>query len=109
MKINGTIKYTKTVLSHITQLRNLFGNIGFATINGHWNITKGGKIPELIYNRFKNPKEYQKYMLKMARLNLIGQDVRGGELKKIFQLEDEGNLIVQQYSQLKDSENRKNL
>ena len=36
--VQGATKFSKTVLSLMTHIRNLTGNVGFAMANGHWNL-----------------------------------------------------------------------
>jgi predicted kinase len=43
LKANALVKFDKTVLSLMTHVRNLIGNAGFATANGHWNVGHFGR------------------------------------------------------------------
>ena len=64
---NTIAKYTKTVLSPITVVRNFYGNIGFAVANGHYRLP------------------YMKEAMNLVRRNLgekmFGADALRGEFK----------------------------
>lgn len=46
MKVNGVVKFDKTVLSLMTHVRNVLGNVGFAVANGHWRMQHLGRALE---------------------------------------------------------------
>lgn len=46
MKANGLVKFDKTVLSLMTHVRNVLGNVGFAVANGHWRMQHLGRAIE---------------------------------------------------------------
>ncbi len=43
LKANAIVKFDKTVLSLMTHIRNVIGNAGFATANGHWRLNHFGR------------------------------------------------------------------
>lgn len=84
MSVTNTVKYSKTVLSMMTHIRNLISNTGFAVANGHWHLDKSGKaLWGTATGMFKLPDaEFRAYYERAAELGLIGEDVRAGELKQ---------------------------
>lgn len=83
MAVNSTVKYSKTVGSMMTHVRNLISNTGFAVANGHWRLDKTGKaLWGTATGLFKLPDaEFRAYYERAAELGLLGEDVRAGELK----------------------------
>lgn len=47
-KANAIVKFDKTVLSMMTHVRNLIGNAGFATANGHWRLNHFGRAIQAV-------------------------------------------------------------
>lgn len=48
LKANAIVKFDKTVLSAMTHVRNLLGNAGFATANGHWRLNHFGRAIQAV-------------------------------------------------------------
>ncbi len=86
MKINGLVKYSKTILSAMTHVRNLVGNTGFAVANGHW---RAGEMAPAIkttisqLGKMENP-EFKEAYRKYQELGVVGESARGGELQDII-------------------------
>ena len=86
MKINGLVKYSKTILSVMTHVRNLVGNTGFAVANGHW---RAGKMAPAIKTtisqlaKMENP-EFKEAYRRYQELGVVGESARGGEIQDII-------------------------
>ena len=94
MKVNGAVKFSKTVLSHMTHVRNTTANAGFAIANGHWRIlksadalkgiaTNAGITDLLVKPGLVKPGSlagWREYILKLQRLKVIDESVQAGEL-----------------------------
>ena len=48
LKLNAIVKFDKTVLSMMTHVRNVIGNAGFATANGHWDVRHFGRAIQAV-------------------------------------------------------------
>lgn len=83
MSVNYAVKYSKTVGSMMTHVRNLISNTGFAVANGHWRLDKSGKaLWGTATGTFKlSDAKFRAYYERAAELGLVGEDVRAGELK----------------------------
>jgi len=83
MRINGIVKYSKTIGSVMTHIRNSLSNIGFATAQGHINVKKAPKAFKGVMTDIvnKGSQEYKDYVLKLQGLRVIGDNVRSGELR----------------------------
>ncbi len=82
-KANGLVKAGKTIGSPMTQTRNFFGNIGFAVMQGHWRagmLPKAWRITVANFRKKGSP-EQEAYIKRLSELLVLGQDVRGGELR----------------------------
>ena len=83
LAFNGSVKVAKTVGSLMTHARNLIGNVGFAVMNGHWDVSKFGMAwrgtMTGLFNL--NDKEFRKYYLRAIELGLVEQDVHSGALR----------------------------
>jgi broad specificity phosphatase PhoE len=83
--VNSAVKLSKTVLSAMTQVRNIIANIGFAVANGHWRIGKAktawkGTLTGLLN---LNGQQWRDYYLRAVELGIVNEDVHSGELKDI--------------------------
>jgi len=86
MKINGLVKFNKTVGSHVTHLRNFFSNTGFAVAQGHWRVGKfkdAAKATSAELLR-KSDSEYLDYIKRLKELGVLGEAVAAGEIKDVI-------------------------
>lgn len=85
MKINGAVKFSKTVLSLMTNIRNVMGNVGFATANGHWRVWKAREAVNATLASFTgNDRTWREYFLRLAELGVVADNARQGELKAVL-------------------------
>lgn len=84
--IQGATKFSKTVLSVMTNIRNLTGNVGFAMANGHWNIfhTKTAIQTALVALKKGGTAEQRETYLRLQRLGVVGQSTNQNELVELL-------------------------
>jgi hypothetical protein len=86
-KSNVLSKTAKTVMSVMTNVRNLSGQAYFLVLNGHnpFAFRKAWKALNAIYaDAAGNNREYQMYFNKMTRLGLVGEEVTTAELQRVM-------------------------
>jgi hypothetical protein len=84
LRVNGWAKTAKTVLSPVTQARNLAGNLGFLVANGHWRLGAAGDVWRVIttdLGRGDTPAN-RDYVARLHRLGILGESVHAGELRE---------------------------
>jgi proteasome lid subunit RPN8/RPN11 len=82
LRINAWAKIAKTVLSPVTQVRNLAGNVGFLVANGHWRANAARQVWQTIkteIGRGDTPAA-RAYVARLTRLNVLGESVAAGEI-----------------------------
>jgi len=86
MKVNGIVKFSKTIGSVQTHIRNVLGNTGFAVANGHWQVWKSWKASSTMVNVIKNnDKEGAiQYFRELQELGVIHESVRAGEFMDVM-------------------------
>lgn len=81
-------KYTKTVLSHITHIRNFLSNVTVSIANGHipnvQNLWKATQATAFQTFSGKNDAQMEAYAERLAELGITGESIHAGELKGIF-------------------------
>jgi len=86
MAINGFVKYSKTILSLMTHIRNVVGNLGFVTMNAHTSV---GKFKEAIQVTINNlakldKKDFRERYIKYLKLGVVYESANAGELSDII-------------------------
>ena len=83
MKINGVVKYNKTVGSVMTHVRNVSGNTGFAVANGHVRVGEAGKALRAIATNIGrlDSAEWRTYYRHLQELGVVDQSALAGELR----------------------------
>ncbi|RPH88487.1 MAG: diguanylate cyclase [Deltaproteobacteria bacterium] len=86
MKIVAASRYSKTVLSPITHVRNVSGNAIIAIANGHFNVLHMGTALKDVYADFmKSAAPEQRLRLNyLKKIGLIGESVNIGELRAVI-------------------------
>jgi len=97
MKFNSGVKWSKTIGSPLTHLRNLVGNLGFAVANGH--IPNGAvKLKDLIgvTGLFgARPEDAQKKYEEYVRLGVV----QSGSFREVFDaVQEAGGLSVEEWA-----------
>jgi head-tail adaptor len=86
MKANGFVKFSKTVLSPMTHVRNVVGNLGFAVANGHWRAIslKGGVQTALTNLGTLTNEQFRRYSRALTELGVLHESARAGELQDVI-------------------------
>ena len=86
MKANGLVKYSKTILSHSTHIRNVIGNIGFMVANGHSPKFAFKAIQAISANMGANASKdvERKYFNRLVELGVLYESPRAGELRDVI-------------------------
>ncbi len=94
LKVNSAAKYSKTIGSFMTHVRNVTGNVGFAIANGHWDILKGGKALKIATADFTNKGnvDQREYIRELTELGVVGDGARAGEIREIIKDASGGDL-----------------
>ena len=100
---NGVPKLAKTVLSPITHVRNIVGNAGFATAQGHWRIgsLKHGGAGFLTSLGVMKGKEWRDYYRDALAYGVINESARAGELRDILKETSGRDIDEVAYNQAK--------
>lgn len=93
MMANSIVKTGKTILSPMTHVRNLVGNVGFTIQNAHWRIGKFGTAWETVKNDLikTSDKDFQAKILRYIDLKVLGEEVHANELKDYIRDYDKYN------------------
>ena len=97
MKFNSGVKWSKTIGSPLTHLRNLVGNLGFAVANGH--IPNGSvKLKDLVgvTGLFgARPEDAQEKYEEYVRLGVV----QSGSFREVFDaVQEAGGLSVEEWA-----------
>ena len=87
---------SKTVLNHITHLRNSLGGVFFTLANGRNPISKEGKESyKILRNKLRNQGDVkaQEYYQKLRRLDLVDNSARFGDIKALMKEQDIEGLL----------------
>jgi hypothetical protein len=87
LRSKGTVQHGKTVLSPVTQIRNVTSAGFFATAQG--NVGKGADVFEsfsIVWNSIfnKNPREKANYYSMLQRLGVLGTNTKVREMDKLM-------------------------
>lgn len=87
-RVNGWAKLSKTVLSPMTQARNLAGNLGFLVANGHWRVGAAADAFRAIGADLKwgDTPTNRRYLARLTQLGVVGEGVNAGELREALDL-----------------------
>ncbi len=82
MKANAAVKISKTLLSQQAQVRNIEANILLSVANGHWRLGMLKPAWKATWANFtgKGSKQTQNLIESAVEYQVVGQDVRAGEL-----------------------------
>jgi hypothetical protein len=82
LAVNSSIKYGKTVLSPTTMFRNFYSATMFTVMNGHFDSRKTLDAARATFADVTgSTKKQRDYLVKMARLGVIHDTARGGEIQ----------------------------
>ncbi len=85
MKANAAVKVSKTLLSQQAQTRNIEANVLLSAANGHWRLGMIKPAWKATWANFigKGSKQTQNLIESAVEYQVVGQDVRAGELKDL--------------------------
>lgn len=94
LALNGWAKIAKTVLSPVTQTRNLLGNLGFLVAGAHWRADAAAEVWQAMRADFGlgDTPASRAYLARLARLGILGESVNAGELREA--LNDAGGKLA---------------
>ncbi|HUU39330.1 MAG TPA: hypothetical protein VMW42_00165, partial [Desulfatiglandales bacterium] len=83
MKIVGISRYSKTVMSAMTHVRNLIGNTNIAIAQGHINPMTFMESTKATFKDFitSSDKEQREYIKHLIKIGVLNEDVRSGEMR----------------------------
>ena len=86
MKVNGAVKFSKTVGSIMTHIRNLTGNTGFAVANAHWRVGKMAEAFRTTKGKLLNASDgqWKDYYKRLQSLGVVGESANAGELRDVL-------------------------
>lgn len=91
-KANSIVKFSKTVGSPMTHVRNLMSNMGFAVANGHYRFWKSGDAARVVRESLglRGDKKGDQAVLRerikeLQRLGVISDGARVGELRAVLE------------------------
>jgi hypothetical protein len=95
MKVNGTVKVSKTVLSAMTHIRNFVANPMFLVAGGHVPGRHMGRSARALAGHLgpaerlakatgRDTESMRKYILELTELGVIGESARANELMDVY-------------------------
>ena len=86
MKFQSAIRYSKTILSVATHIKNVFGNIGFVWINAHFDPKEVGRAFMTVKTDFSkgNNQQRREKMNNYISLGIVKQSAGLGEIMDMF-------------------------
>lgn len=84
IRVNAWAKISKTVLSPVTQVRNVLANFGFLVANGHWRADAAADVMTAMradFGKGDTPAS-RNYLSRLARMGVVGESVSAGELRE---------------------------
>lgn len=97
MMVGGYVKWAKTVGSVATHAKNFFGNIGFAMINGHYNVKELKKSVDTVIGDLKNltDDDFRVKFEKYVELGIIKQSASLGDIKSAIDYKNSDDVFQQ--------------
>jgi hypothetical protein len=84
--VNSAVKFSKTIGSLMTHVRNTVGNVGFAVANGHWRVDKMGEAAKTVWGDLwdvglKDKAKWREIYRELVDLGVVHESARAGELR----------------------------
>jgi hypothetical protein len=97
MKLLSIVKWGKTIGSLMTHAKNVFGNLGFVLLNGHWRVNEMGRAYKTVKNDlFSTDKAgLRDYMNRLIELGIVKQSAGIGELRAMFKDADWDTAMIE--------------
>lgn len=106
-RANGIAKLAKTVLSPVTQARNILANAGWIVANSHYLFWKA-RLPFKVFmadffGRGRSSEQLRQYTLRLTRLGVVGESVHQRELQEAMNMaakaNPEGEMTLGRFSE----------
>jgi hypothetical protein len=106
MKAVGAVKYTKTILSVGTHVKNVLGNVYFMAQNGYFNPKDYNEAYKVLKNEFKNldNEQLNKKLDEYIKAGIINQGVSLREVQGLLEGEQDFDVKIEKRT-AKRSEN----
>jgi hypothetical protein len=97
MRALSLVKWGKTIGSLMTHAKNVFGNLGFVLLNGHWRVNEmGGAYKTVKNDLFSKDKDgLRDYMNRLIELGIVKQSAGIGELRAMFKDADWDTAMIE--------------
>ena len=97
MMVGGYVKWAKTVGSLATHFKNFVGNLGFAMINGHYDVKELKKSWETVIGDLKGltDDEFRAKFEKYVELGIIKQSASIGDVKAAIDYKNSDDVFQQ--------------
>lgn len=97
MMVGGYVKWAKTVGSIATHFKNFVGNLGFAMINGHYDMKELKKSWETVIGDLKGltDDEFRAKFEKYVELGIIKQSASIGDVKAAIDYKNSDDVFQQ--------------
>lgn len=86
MAVISSVKWAKTIGSYATHMKNIFGNLGFMAVNGHYRLKPLSKSFQTIKSDIttSSNQELRDRMNDYIRLGIVKQSAGIGEIRDMF-------------------------
>lgn len=97
MRALSLVKWGKTIGSLMTHAKNVFGNIGFVLLNGHWRVNEMGRAYKTVKNDLfsRDKAGLRDYMNRLIELGIVKQSAGIGELRAMFKDADWDTAMIE--------------
>jgi hypothetical protein len=103
MKVQSSVRWAKTIGSVATHIKNIFGNLGFVFINGHFDMNELSDSYKVVMNDLKKGSDKQKRdkMNYYISLGIVKQSAGLGEIMDMFKDADWDTAMASRLSNKK--------
>ena len=97
MKVLSAVKWGKTIGSLMTHMKNIFGNIGFVMLNGHWRVNEMANAYQTVRRDLwsTNNEQSREYMNHLIGLGIVKQSAGMGEMRAMFKDADWDTAMIE--------------
>jgi hypothetical protein len=97
MKLLSSVKWGKTIGSLMTHAKNVFGNLGFVLLNGHWRLNEMVRAYKTVKNDLMSSDKagLRDYMNRLIELGIVKQSAGIGELRAMFKDADWDTAMIE--------------
>jgi hypothetical protein len=105
MRVLSSVKWGKTIGSIMTHAKNVFGNLGFVLLNGHWRVNEMGKAYQNVRRDLwsTDNEKSREYMNHLIGLGIVKQSAGIGELRAMFKDADWDTAMVERLNKKSSS------